>query len=83
MNFKLFLSLLFTMFIIGAEASIGSLRNKTITFIGTNSQHGTYKGEIEFRETKGMLSVTRVMTYDSFQFENLTVQEVWTGTCVF
>lgn len=64
-------------------ASFGGLENRGITFSGVNSEHGQYIGEMELRTNNDTLSVTRIITYESFKFENLAVQEVWTGVAVF
>lgn len=78
-------SFLFLVSIYGltTHASTGGLENKVISFTGTNSKLGSYQGQLEIRNKRGKLKVIRIMTYDSFKFENLTVQEVWTGDAVF
>jgi hypothetical protein len=71
------------MLVLKIQASTLPIGNQAFSFHGNSSLHGTYKGEIEFRERNGSISVTRIMTYDSFQFENLTVQEIWTGQAIY
>lgn len=46
---------------------------------GTNSQHGEYTGQIEFRPYDGGTLVTRVITYQDYKHKDLRVQEVWQG----
>lgn len=46
---------------------------------GQNSQHGAYTGQIEFRPYIGGTLVTRVITYQNYQYQGLRVQEVWQG----
>lgn len=59
------------------------LLNKKILFQGESSVHGRYAGQMEFRNSGSGIQVIREHTYETFKFENLTVQEVWTGTAVF
>lgn len=50
---------------------------------GTHTQRGSYSGKLEIRSgNDNNFEVTRIITYDHFQFENLTIQEVWTGTAL-
>lgn len=47
---------------------------------GEHSVRGAYSGQLEVRpDEHGKLQAIRMVTYKSFQFENLNVQEVWTG----
>ncbi|MCM2350863.1 MAG: hypothetical protein NDI69_12645 [Bacteriovoracaceae bacterium] len=47
---------------------------------GTHSQRGAYTGELEIRSrVAGPLEAIKIITYKNFKFENLQVQEVWTG----
>lgn len=59
------------------------LINKKILFQGESSQHGRYAGALELRQNGNQIQVIREHTFDQFQFENLTIQEVWTGEAVF
>jgi len=62
------------------------LLNKKILFQGESSLHGRYAGQMEFRQdskNNGKIEVIREHTFESFTFENLTVQEIWTGEAVF
>lgn len=79
MNFKSLLLFVLSIYNLSAHATAGGLENQIINFVGTNSKLGSYKGELEIREKNGKLDITRIMTYDSFRFENLKIQEVWTG----
>lgn len=48
---------------------------------GVHSSRGAYTGELEIRpDENGKLHATRIITYKTFTFQNLNVQEVWTGT---
>lgn len=82
MNFKSIIFFLVSTYLSLASAG-GVLDNKILSFSGTNSIHGSYTGKLEIRNDGGNLSATRITTYDSFKFENLTVQEVWTGQVTF
>lgn len=47
---------------------------------GVHSIRGAYTGELEIRpDENGKFHATRVITYKTFTFQNLNVQEVWTG----
>ncbi|MGZ3772803.1 MAG: hypothetical protein ACXVCY_07860 [Pseudobdellovibrionaceae bacterium] len=83
MNFKYCLVAFLITLKTSAFAAIGGLENKILSFRGQSSEHGSYTGLLELRKNGDSLQVTRIMTYDSFKFENLTVQEVWTGTAKY
>lgn len=59
------------------------LLNKKILFQGESSLHGRYTGQLELRQNGNEIQVIREHTYEQFTFENLTIQEVWTGVAVF
>ena len=51
------------------------------TLSGSHQTHGSFDGQMELREkSKDQFDVIRIANYHSFLFENLKVQEVWTGT---
>ncbi|MGZ3771629.1 MAG: hypothetical protein ACXVCP_18785 [Bdellovibrio sp.] len=79
MTLKIIALLTLTIWNLSANAAT-PLDNQILSFAGTNSAHGPYKGQLEIRSDKnGELTATRIMTYDTFKFQNLNIQEVWTG----
>lgn len=55
------------------------LTNKILKIAGSSSKYGPYLGEIELRNVNNQLTAIKVFTYTNYKFENLNVQEVWTG----
>lgn len=60
-------------------ATATSFHNKILKIEGTSSVYGHYQGELEIRNVDKKILATKVFTYQNYQFENLIVQEVWTG----
>lgn len=75
---KTFLStIIFTFISIGQAQALEGI----YPVAGYHDKHGTYSGQLELRSRRdGKFDAIRVITYDNFKFENLKVQEVWTGT---
>jgi len=71
--------LLFCLLLIPFQSFAGFVPAGVWQLRGINSQHGAYSGQIEFRPYDGGSLVTRVITYDNYQFQGLRIQEVWQG----
>lgn len=73
-----FASLILAIFF-GQVASAEVPLNKLLTLEGKSSKYGPYTGQLEFRKNKDKITATKLITYSNYSFEDLTVQEVWTG----
>lgn len=67
------------LFLLAMNASAMSLRLHYFQVQGISSLYGPYQGELEIRSTGNKLTVTKIFTYQQFKFDELSVQEVWTG----
>jgi translation elongation factor EF-1beta len=83
MKYILFLFLSALFLLQRAHSTELQLLNKKILFQGESSLHGKYAGQLELRQNGNGIQVVREHTYDQFTFENLTIQEIWTGSAVF
>lgn len=46
---------------------------------GHHKTRGAYQGELELRNNGNEKTIIKIITYQNFKFQNLDVQEVWTG----
>ncbi|MCM2349371.1 MAG: hypothetical protein NDI69_05065 [Bacteriovoracaceae bacterium] len=69
----------FASFLLSLSAMAQSFQNKILKINGTSSEYGVYQGELELRSKNNKIQATKVFTYQDYKFENLSVQEVWTG----
>lgn len=63
-----------------ASRTVATDYGRVYALRGLHPDFGTYQGELELRDLGGgQISVTRIVAYDQYRFENLGVQEVWQG----
>lgn len=79
MRSSLTLAFLSSSFFLCLEASASFPVNKVLSLEGESTIYGPYKGMLEIRKDQGQITATKIVTYTNFSFENLPVQEVWTG----
>lgn len=65
------------LFSYNADAEV--LLNKILKISGASSIYGPYDGKLELRAVNQKIIATKIFTYQKYKFENLAVQEVWTG----
>ncbi len=78
MKISLYLPILISLFltpVVSAEIPV----NKILSLEGSSSKYGPYTGLLELRRKADKVTVIKLLTYTNYSFENLIVQEVWTG----
>lgn len=77
-RFHLFLTFFVSLFLsFSVKAEL--LQNKIFKIQGSSSKYGLYQGDLELRAQNSKIQVTKAFTYQDYKFENLSVQEIWTG----
>lgn len=75
----LFCFIYFYFLLLNSSAGAQVFTNKILKISGTSSFYGKYEGQLELRLVNQKIIATKVFTYQKYKFENLAVQEVWTG----
>lgn len=79
MKNSLYLALLVLGLFSGLEVKAELPFSRVFSLEGTSSKYGPYEGFLELRKIHNQLSATKRITYSNYSFENLKVEEIWTG----